>query len=217
MCARYTLTTPTDELATVFEVHDPLPVTARYNIAPTQLVPVIGLKANGYERGLALLRWGFVPSWAKDDNGPKPVNARAETLTTKFRDVFRRKRCLIPATGFYEWRGKHRKKEACYISLADDSVFAFAGLWDVWMGGAEPLMSVCLITTIANELVRPVHDRMPVILPREHYEEWLEPATPEPRLLSLLQPYPATAMKMIAVGSAVNSAKNDSPECLSAA
>src|SRR5207248_8292339 len=147
----------------LFDAPDPPPLTARYNVAPSQVVAVVGLKPDGVRRGIALLRWGLVPHWS-DTGSPKvkPVNVRAESVMFKFRDQLRERRCLIPATGFYEWTAVGGRKRARHYSMRDGRPFAFAGLWDAWMGGAKPLLTCCLITTHANELVRPVHDRMPV-------------------------------------------------------
>jgi putative SOS response-associated peptidase YedK len=163
---------------------------------------------------------GLVPHWSNDSK-PKvrPINVRAESVMFKVTDQLRHKRCLIPATGFYEWRSVEGKKRPCHFSLKDGHPFGFAGLWDVWRGegNEQPLVTCCLITTHANDLVSPVHDRMPVILARESYAEWLDPETPEARLVCLLRPYPADEMQVSEVGPAVNSPTNDGPECLDAA
>ncbi len=188
-------------------------------IRASQLVAVVGLKADGIRRGLALLKWGLVPNWANDPvKGVKPINARAESVAYKFGEQFREKRCLIPADGFYEWATVGGKKRANHFALADGAPFAFAGLWDRWyMEGKAPVKTTCVVTTAANDVVRPVHDRMPVILPAESYAEWLDPDTPVKRLLELLKPYPADRMTAREVGSAVNSPRNDGPECLNTA
>ena len=178
----------------------------------------MGLKPDGKRRRLATLQWGLVPNWANGPkSGPRPVNLRAETVRHKFGELFRERRRLIPADGFYEWVTEGKKKIPQRLTLASGEPFAFAGLWDVWKGGGETLLTCCLITTIANELVREVHDRMPVIVPRETYAEWLDPATTEDRLGEMLVPYPAGQMQMTAASTAVNSPKNDGPECLEAA
>jgi putative SOS response-associated peptidase YedK len=160
----------------------------------------------------------LVPSWSNTANPKvKPINVRAESVLFKFGEQLRQKRCLIPASGFVEWATVSGKKGAQHFTMRDGRLFAFAGLWDVWRGEGKPLLTCCLITTHANELVSPVHDRMPVIVPRERYDEWLSPETPEARLVCLLRPYPADAMQLTEVGPAVNSPKNDGPECIDAA
>ncbi len=218
MCGRFTLTTPTEQIAAQFEVPDPPFLSARYNVAPSQVIAVVGMKPDGKRRGIALLRWGLVPKWAKGPNdGPRPINVRAESIRHKFGELLRTRRCLIPADGFYEWIVEGKKKLPRRFTLASGEPFAFAGLWDVWKGRGETLLTCCLITTTANELVREVHDRMPAIVPRESYAEWLDPATPEDRLSEMLVSYPAEHMRVAAASAAVNSPKNDGPECLEAA
>ena len=218
MCDRFTLTTTDELLAEAFDVIDPPALRPRYNIAPSQLIAVVGLKPDGETRGIALLRWGLVPYWANDPNdGPKPINARAETVGYKFAASFREKRCLIPADGFYEWLSDGKNKRPHRFTLKTGAPFGFAGLWDVWSSEKQKLVTCCMITTMANDLVKPLHDRMPVILPPEHYAEWLDPETPQKRLAALLQPYSADAMQVTEVGAAVNSPKNDGPECIEAA
>src|SRR5262249_45043507 len=150
MCGRYTLTAPSEQIAEAFDVPDPPDLAPRYNIAPSQLVAVVGLKADGRTRGIGKVRWGLVPSWANDpDSGPRRINARAETVAYKFAGSFRGRRCLVPADGFYEWRAEGRGKKACRFTLADGSVFAFAGLWDVWAGEGRRLVTTCVVTTAA--------------------------------------------------------------------
>jgi putative SOS response-associated peptidase YedK len=195
----------------------PTGLVARYNVAPTQLVAAVGLGADRVTRALVKLRWGLVPYWANDLKGPPLVNARAESVAGKFPLLFRERRCLVCASGFFEWATEDRKKRARNFTLPDRAVFGFAGLWDVWDGGDESIASTCIITTTPNELVSAVHDRMPVILRREDYAEWLNPQTPEKRLRELLAPYPADLMTARVVGPKVNSPKNDGPECLDAA
>jgi putative SOS response-associated peptidase YedK len=220
MCGRYSLTKLENLLRQfAFLRFYPGPVPApgppdrpRYNIAPTQPVLVI---ANNHPDRLEHFRWGLIPSWAKDPSiGSRLINARAETLAEKpaFRTAFRRRRCLLPADGFYEWRvGPGKTKTPTYIRLKGGELFAFAGLWDVWHGpdGSE-VPSCTLITGEPNELVKPIHDRMPVILPKAHYEQWLDPNEQEPAALrDLLVPYPASEMEAYPVSSAVNNPKND--------
>lgn len=218
MCGRFTLTTPTEQVAAQFEVPDPPLLTPRYNVAPSQVIAVVGLKPDGKRRGIALLKWGLVPHWATSaTSGPRPINVRGESVVFKFGEMLREKRCLIPVSGFYEWKVVEGKKRPCHITMKSGKPFAFAGLWDVWRGDGKPLVTCCLITTHANDAVRPVHDRMPVIVPPENYAEWLDPETREARLVSLIRPYPAEEMTVTEVSSAVNSPKYDGPECLEAA
>ena len=215
MCGRFTLTTPTDEIASHFEAPDPPLLTPRYNVAPSQVIAVVGLKPDGTTRGIALLKWGLVPNWSENsDKGPRPVNVRAESIVWKFGEQLREKRCLIPASGFYEWRTVGGKKRACHFTMKSGEVFAFAGLWDPWVGESRKLLTCTTITTGPNDLVRTVHDRMPVIIPKENYAEWLDHGTSEKRLLELLKPYPAEEMTVAEASAAVDSPKNDGQECL---
>jgi putative SOS response-associated peptidase YedK len=218
MCGRFTLTTPTDAVAATFEVPDPPLLAVRYNVAPSQVIAVVGLKPDGKRRGIAMLQWRLVPNWANDPKeGPRPVNLRAETVRHKFRDQFKNRRCLIPADGFYEWKTEGGRKIPQRFTLASGAPFGFAGLWDVWQGEKEQLITCCLLTTSANELVAEVHDRMPVIVPPEQYGAWLDPKTPLATLEAMLKPYPADAMRVAAANPILNSPKNDGPECLEAA
>ena len=223
MCGRYSLTKLENLLRQftflrVFPdlVPDP-PDPPRYNIAPTQSVLVV---ANNHPDRLQHFHWGLIPSWAKDASiGSRLINARAETLAEKpaFRTALRRRRCLVPADGFFEWRkGPGTTRTPMYIRMKTGEPFAFAGLWDVWHSpdGSE-VFSCTLVTGEPNELVKPIHDRMPVILPREHYETWLNPKEQEPAaLIDVLRPYRASDMEAYPVSRAVNSPKNDSPQCI---
>jgi putative SOS response-associated peptidase YedK len=178
----------------------------------------VRLSRDTAEREIALLRWGLVPFFAKDPKvGYSTVNARAETVTTSpvFREAMKRRRCLVPATGFYEWQKLDRKaKQPWTIELADGDVFAFAGLWDRWKDRAtgSVLETYTIITTGLNDLVRPLHDRMPVILATRDYARWLDPGDPEHPPIDVLRPFPAEAMKAWKVGSRVGNTKNDRPE-----
>lgn len=217
MCGRYTLTTPIKELARRFEILEyPAEVSSSYNVAPTRNVAAV--VADGGVRRLEMLRWGLVPSWADDlEIGARMINARAETVAEKpsFRKAFRERRCLILADGFYEWRKTDSGKQPYYIRMQDESPFAFAGLWERWSRGVDEVRSCAIITTKPNGLVRGIHDRMPVILPAENYEAWLDPDLREIELLtSLLTPYPAGDMQAYPVSRAVNSPSNDSPGCI---
>ncbi|MBA4190585.1 MAG: hypothetical protein C0467_21570 [Planctomycetaceae bacterium] len=217
MCAHFTLSAPTERLADEFGIPDPPALQARYNIAPTQLIVAVALKPDGEHRGIVRVPWGMVPAWADDPSAaPRLFNARAESVAYKFGECFRERRCLIPADGFYEWKAVGKKKHAYHFSRTDGSVFAFAGIWDVWADEDVKIVGACMVTTTPNELVKPFHDRMPVILPRESYAEWFDPMTSGKRLLALLKPYPAELMQAKQVGPKVNSSKSEGPECLQA-
>ncbi len=180
----------------------------RYNIAPTQDVPVVrGGPESGSE--LATMRWGLVPSWAKEIGGSAPlINARAETLSEKpsFRDALRKRRCLMPADGFYEWKSQGAGKQAYRIAMPNDAPFAFAGIWESWQGAqGETLESCAIVTTEANEQLTAIHHRMPVILPPERYGDWLEAP-----MTALLRPYKGV-LRAYAVSASVNKVANDNP------
>ena len=216
MCGRYTLTKPFKAIVTHFKAKtSQLGFQERFNIAPAQTVPAIIQKEN--ERRLCVLRWGLVPHWAKDESvGMKTINARAETISEKpsFRDSFRSKRCLIPADGFIEWARKTKDKTPKYINLKSNELFGMAGLWAEWNGNGQPIKTFSIITTEANDLIGKVHHRMPVILNPENYSDWLSPDATSSELKSLLVPFSAEKMSVRSISKAVNSAKNDSPDCL---
>jgi putative SOS response-associated peptidase YedK len=221
MCGRYNLTAPPDVLAQAFCVPVPpsLLPRPRYNIAPTQDVLVVR-QATDCEAVLA--RWGLVPPWADDLSiGDRLINARDETVTEKpvFRASFRRRRCLIPATGFYEWVKHGKDKKPYHIRLKGGEPFALAGLWERWQEpGGEPIDSCTIITTQANELMRPLHDRMPVILDPDSYDDWLDPRSRDiDALRALLVPYPDEGLIATPVSSYVNNARNEGPKCLAPA
>lgn len=218
MCGRFSFALDLDDLLAVFpEFRPPEQLQPRYNIAPTQPVPVV---ANDGQAQIAFFHWGLVPSWAKDPSlGNRMINARAETLAEKpaFRAAYRKRRCLILADGFYEWREEpgRQRKTPMYIRMASGEPFAFAGLWEVWSGQEPPLYSCTIITTTPNDLLAPIHDRMPVILPRSAYKLWLDPEDRLPSALqALLAPYPAAEMTAFPVSQQVNSPANDRPECI---
>lgn len=193
----------------------------RYNIAPTQPVPAV---LNEWQEGkaqLELVHWGLIPSWAKDPSiGGRMINARAESLAQKpaFRAAFKRRRCLIPASGFYEWKKNPdgKTKTPMYIRMKDGRPFAFAGLWEVWHSeDGSQIKSCAIITGEPNELVKPIHDRMPVILLPQRYRDWLDPnERPADELMSMLKPYPPEQMQAYPVSRMVNNPKNDSPKCI---
>jgi putative SOS response-associated peptidase YedK len=193
----------------------------RYNIAPTQEVAAVRLARQRRERQLVALRWGLIPSWAKDPAiGNRMINARAETVAEKpsFRNALKRRRCLVLSDGYYEWQkqGPKEPKQPYYICMADERPFAFAGLWESWTDpSANRLDSCTIITTEANELTKPIHDRMPVILPADGYETWLEDSPQDDdQLQQLLISYPSDQMKAYAVSTLVNSPRNDDPNCV---
>lgn len=208
------------ELAEILECGPPdFAFSPRYNVAPTQLAPVA--INDGGRRKLRLMRWGLVPSWAKDPAiGNQMINARAETLTQKssYRKPFEKQRCLIPSTGFFEWQevAGTRSKIPMRIFLKDQKAFALAGLYDRWkQPDGNELHSFTIITTLANELVRPIHARMPVVLHKRDYNAWLDPEFKDTSKLSpLLVPYSSELMQAYEISTVVNSPKNDIPECV---
>ena len=211
MCGRYELHANPAAIALAFGLAHLPSVRPRYNVAPMQDVPIVRVSASG-ARELVAVRWGLVPRWAKDPAiGSKMINARGETVATKpsFRTAFRRHRCLIPANGFYEWMpAAEGRKQPVLIAMKDGGVFAFAGLYERWLtGDGEPLDSCTILTTDANDLLRAVHDRMPVIVAPDQYARWLDPAQDGPQ--SLVAPYPSDAMTWWPVSSRVNSVRHD--------
>jgi putative SOS response-associated peptidase YedK len=217
MCGRFTLRTSGERLARHFRLARTPELPFRYNVAPTQPIPVIRQTAEG--RQLSMVRWGLVPRWARDMSGAgRMINARAETVATKpaFRDAFKHGRCLVVADGFYEWKKPTpRQREPYLIQLRTGEPFAFAGLWDTWMGPEGPIETCTIITTDANELVRSLHDRMPVILSPREYDRWLDPALEDVgRLEALLKPVPSESVAMTAVNPIVNNARNEDPRCV---
>lgn len=218
MCGRYSLTTAPEAMRRLFATTGALPnYPARFNIAPTQTAPVVRLDAAG-SRELALLRWGLVPSWSKGmDRRFSMINARAETVATKpaYRGPFRDRRCLVPADGFYEWKSEGGAKQPYRFTLKDGGLFAFAGLWDRWQdptGGT--VESYTIIVTTANELVRAVHDRMPVILDSAARDRWLDPQAKPAELTGLLKALPVETMTSTRVSRRVNSPANDDAACI---
>ena len=217
MCGRFTLKSSRKVLAELLGVRDVPALPPRYNIAPSQEVLAVRLDRAGVERELSLLHWGLIPSWAKEPGiGNSLINARAETVAEKpsFRSAFRKRRCLVVADGFYEWK-RENGKMPYYFQLKDEGPFAFAGLWDKWEKGEEPVESCTLITTEANGVVGPVHDRMPVILKPEDYARWLDPDEQRPEALKpLLVPLPDDWMDAHPVSKLVNNPRNESPRCI---
>jgi putative SOS response-associated peptidase YedK len=224
MCGRFSLTTAPEAMRQLFEFENFPNLEPRYNIAPTQMVACIRAD-EADKRQLEFLRWGLIPSWSKDAAmGAKMINARAETVAEKpsFREAFANRRCLIAADGFYEWRQEEGRKQPFRIGMKGGVPFAFAGLWERWtavvdgagIAAGETVESVTIVTTTANDNLRPIHARMPVILPPEAYAPWLDAANDREGLFSLLGPYPVEPMAFYRVGSAVSNARNDGPDCI---
>jgi len=215
MCGRYSITMPVEAMRRLFRITGELPaLLPRFNVAPGQAVPIARLaegEATG-GRSLVMVRWGLIPSWAKEPQiGYRMINARAETVAEKpaFRAAFRARRCLVVADGFYEWKSAGRTKQPYRIELADRSPFAFAGLWERWQAPeGAPIESCTILTTEANELLRPIHDRMPVILDEAGHEPWLD-ADQSRSVAGLLRPFPVERMAAYPIGSRINSPRND--------
>jgi len=219
MCGRYVLSDPVASLCKLFGIDIQALLTPRFNIAPTQSVPIVRNAPDNGQREFKFVRWGLIPKWAKDDSaGAKMINARAETITEKpsYREAFKRRRCLIPTTGFYEWKRIGKSKEPFYIRMKDRQPFAMAGLWESWQPSEGAAVESCtIITTGPNEIMRPIHDRMAVIVAPENYATWLDPATKDTGKLSgLLRPFDAQKMEAIPVSNYVNSAAHEGPQCI---
>ena len=219
MCGRFSLSKSDQDIADLFRVRDMPALLARYNIAPSQPVAAVLVPQPDSDRQLRHLTWGLVPPWADDPAiGGRMINARSETAATKptFRAAFKRRRCLIPADGFYEWRKTGGRKQPHFIAMEDRSLFAFAGLWEHWESpdGSE-IDSCAILTTEPNALCATIHNRMPVILPSDAYDSWLDPTNQNAAALSaMLGPFPAERMTAYAVSPHVNSPRNDDPRCI---
>ncbi|WP_430508084.1 SOS response-associated peptidase [Rossellomorea marisflavi] len=217
MCGRFSLIESVHELQQQFEFDLSADLQPRFNIAPSQ--EVFSIISDGKKRRGGTLRWGLVPHWAKEAKiGYKMINARAEGINEKpsFREPFRKKRCLIIADGFYEWKKVDDRKQPYRFIMKDRKPFAFAGLWETWKKGDSPLHTCTIITTTPNAVTEDIHDRMPVILKREDYDRWLDPSNQAvDKLKSLLVPYPAEEMELYPVSELVNSPKNDVADVLS--
>jgi putative SOS response-associated peptidase YedK len=219
VCGRYYNRAEKQRIAEAMQakVPEPFEVTPSYNVAPQSFQPVVRLDREG-ERVLSVMRWGLVPFWAKDAKiGRSTVNARAETVqkSAAFREAFQRRRCLVPASGFYEWMQVDAKTRQPYaVTVTGKDVIAFAGLWERWKDPAagQWLLTYTILTTDPNGVMEPIHDRMPVIVAAQDYQRWLEPGDPAKPPVDLLRPYPAEEMRAWKVGPAVGNVKNDSPE-----
>lgn len=203
MCGRFTLTSEIKELQEHFAAGGQFSHHPSYNIAPSREVPTVRSAESGRE--IIPCHWGLIPHWSKSGSPFKAINARAETLATKpfFRDAFRKRRCLIPANGFFEWKKQNRHKQPYYFQLEDNKLMGFAGLWEYWEGEQKRIESCTIITTKANDVMKQVHDRMPVILDQNNYEEWLGTGDE-----SLLVPYTGK-MTCHPVATYVNNPKNE--------
>ena len=214
MCGRFALLAPGPVIAAQFGVEVAHEIAPRYNIAPTQPVAAVRLNQHG-ERDLTYFQWGLIPSWAKDPAmGSRMINARSETVAEKpsFRAAFKRRHCLLPASGFYEWQKQNGSKQPIYIRPVDDSLFGLAGLWEVWHDPDGGLLETCtILTTTPNELMEPIHNRMPVIIEPEDYSMWLDPGDNPQETLHLLRPYSSAEMEAYAVSTAVNNPRNEGP------
>ena len=218
MCGRFTQAQIAELDREVFKLLQVPQLEPRFNVAPTQNAAVIRQRPNG-ERVMHMLRWGLIPSWAKDPTiGNRMINARAETLATKpaFERPLRRQRCLVPVDGFYEWKRTDRAKQPFYIRREDGTPLAVAGLWDRWRDATgESIDSFTIITTTPNDLVAAIHNRMPAILLQDRYDVWLDSEIRDvEELRTLLGPFPAEEMTAYPVSTYVNSPKNEGPECL---
>jgi putative SOS response-associated peptidase YedK len=223
MCGRYGRRADKQRIAEWMQTHntdvfDDSYLAPSYNVAPQSLQPVVRLDSETGERELTVMRWGLIPFFAKDAKiAYSTINARAETVATSpvFREPMKRRRCLVPATGFYEWQALDKKsKQPWAIELVDGNLFAFAGLWDRWKDKAtgQPMETYTIITTDPNELLEPIHNRMPVILSPQDYSRWLDPGEPSQLPIDLLRPYPAEEMRAWKVSAAVGNVRNNGPE-----
>lgn len=222
MCGRYSLTVDIEDVQKRFAyVHENLNPVRRYNIAPTESVVTVVRATSGDDKQNygEIMRWGFIPSWSKGVNRAPHINARDDKLETSrmFSEAYERRRCLIPADGFFEWRTDAGNKIPYRFTLKGGGLFGFAGIWESWRSPeGKQVRSCAIITTEPNELVAPIHDRMPVILAEEAESAWLDPARMEFHTLrAFLKPFPAGSMDCYAVSNRVNYVKNDDPSCTS--
>ncbi len=214
MCGRYALTSSPEVIAERFNLLWSAELQPHYNIAPSQMIPVVRASVKGRE--LVFLKWGLIPSWAKDPAiGTRLINARAESLPDRpaFRDAYRQRRCLIPADAFYQWKPYGKRKQPYCVYMADRKPFGLGGLWEQWQDPSGKTVETCtIITTDANELLAELHDRMPLIVHPSDYDAWLDAGNP--RAEELLKPFPAREMRYYPVSAHVNKADNDDAECM---
>jgi putative SOS response-associated peptidase YedK len=218
MCGRFTRKENLQHLAELLGLKSIPSLVPRYNIAPSQLVACVRTNQDTLDREWVELKWGLVPSWAKDASmGNKLINARGETVAEKpsFRKAFTQQRCLVLADGFYEWKREGKSKQPYYIRFKDHRPFAFAGIWERWERQDPAIESCSLITIGPNAVMEPIHHRMPVILATTQYAEWLDASLQETeRLNTLLRPFPPAEMEAYPVSLMVNNPSNDQPECV---
>ena len=218
MCGRFSLHTPENKIREAFHLEhtEPLGLSPRYNIAPSQDIPIVRDTESGPEMTLA--RWGLIPSWSKEPKtGYSTINARVETVAEKpaYRAPFKRQRCLIPADGFYEWKMVNGKKTPHHICMRDSRVFAFAGLWDRWEGEGGHLDSCTIIVMPANEVMNPLHERMPAIIAPAHYDLWLDARiTDKQEIMGYLNSAPSACLTYYPVAPRVNAPKHDDERCI---
>jgi putative SOS response-associated peptidase YedK len=222
MCGRYGRRADKQRISEWMQTHntnvfDDSYLEPSYNVAPQSMQPVVRLDHDTGQRELTIMRWGLIPFWSKD--AYSTINARAETITTSlaYREAMKRRRCLVPADWFYEWQKIDEKSKQPYaISLKDDGLFAFAGLWEKWKDKVtgQELHTYTIVTTDPNELMEPIHNRMPVVLHQQDYERWLDPGDPERLPVDLLRPFPADEMKSWKVGRDVGNTRNNRPELI---
>lgn len=218
MCGRFALAVSPEDISKYFHVEAVTEEIHQYNIAPGQLIKAI-LQMPDSKRKIASMKWGLIPSWTKDPSkGGKTINARAETVHTKpsFRYAIKFRRCIIPASGFYEWERAAKVKVPYYIHLKSNEPIGFAGLWDKWKGGNGTVIETCtILTTSANNLLKPIHDRMPVIIHPNEYELWLDRnVNDSEQLKSLFQPYPSELLTLYRVSNLVNKVGYDNADCI---
>jgi putative SOS response-associated peptidase YedK len=217
MCGRYCITTDPDAIRALFGYRDLPNFPPRYNVAPTQPVPIVRVLEG--ERRFALVRWGLIPPWVKDPRTfALVINARGESVNEKpaFRNAMKRRRCLFPADGFYEWRVEGRGSRPFFVRRKGGGPIAFAGLWETWMGpNGEEMETAAIVTTVANRTLAPVHERMPVVIPPQAFDLWLDCVNVDvPTATALIVPAPEDALEACEVSSAVNRVANDSPELI---
>lgn len=219
MCGRFSLATTADDLAEFFGMDVFPEFDPHFNLSPSQPICALRQQEKEAKREALWMRWGLIPSWAKDPGiGNRMINARSETVAEKpaFRAAFKKRRCLVPADGFYEWKSEGRKKQPYFIRSRKDSIMAFAGLWELWSApdGSE-VTSCAILTTQANELMAPIHHRMPVILSPKDFNTWLDTEATKPdSLKKLMMPFSAKKLEAYPVSRFVSNPSNDSPQCI---